>query len=581
MDQGRAALRARTTTRVVAAWLLALLLGPALADPEPAVDRDAPPAEVVQVADLPRAELPMPESTPWLGVVVTRTRGGVRVLRTDAGGPAELGGIRAGDVIRRLDDHRIQAPHDLTRHLSRRLPGQEVRLLVQRYEDRLELSAELGAVPSSRAIFRRPVYRLAVVPLAFGEAAAEPAEDTDTAADALRRLLFELTGAAEPGASVADYVLAQSYGRLHLEGRVFPPVRLPDERETYAERRMGAGPQSAFQVALDALAEREGEETLTGFDGFAFLYPGPAETRPGRALWPHRSTARLGRRHVPYYVHVLGAADDGGIGVHCHEFGHLIGLPDLYGQGHRTGVGDFCLMALGHRGGGESGERLPFQLSAWSRLRLGWVQATVLDPRVTRRVRLAPVDRDPTQVVVVPLDRESSEYLLLEVRVPRGFDRQLPSHGLLVWHVGGEGTPGQGVYRSHVDLLEAHGVDVFDASLRRTDHVAFPTARARHLTPDTLPGLPPQGPRHLPVFLTDIERCADGSVEFTLGVRDRVQQAAPKPIDAIVLDDQGFTREVDPITRHTVRFYLGPPETAPAGLVPATGVPITSESERR
>lgn len=564
----------RVGTCALAAALCALAARSVGAEPENASVSLAA-IEAIPVGELPRAELPQPESNTWLGVVVTPTRGGVRVLRTESDGPAARAGIASGDVIRKLDDHRIDAAHDLTRVLKRRLPGERARVQLQRFEERLELDVELGAAASSRAIFRRAEYRLAVVPLRFADDADSRVDETR--AQGLDRLLFERRGVRGDGASVADYVADQSFGRLGLTGRILAPVTLPGPRSEYAEQRMGAGPESAFQQALDRLVERDGRETVEEFDGLAFLYDSPAEARPGLALWPHRSSVRLGRRYVPYYVHSSNPDGSDGIGVHCHEFGHLIGLPDLYGAGHRTGVGDFCLMSLGHRGGGESGEREPFQLSAWARLRMGWIEPRVVDPRTTRRIRLAPLDDDATQAVVVPLDRQSTEYLLLEVRRAVGFDRRLPSHGLLVWHVGGEGTPGQSVYNAHVDLVEAHGLDVFDASLQRTDEIAFPTARARDLTPDTRPAVPPMGPRHLPVFLTDIRREPDGTVSFTLGDRRTIRQDAPSMPELPSMDDRGFVRATDPISGERVRFYVGPREHAPPGLVPKPNDAIGSE----
>jgi M6 family metalloprotease-like protein len=65
------------------------------------------------------------------------------------------------------------------------------------------------------------------------------------------------------------------------------------------------------------------------------------------------------------------------IGVYVHEFGHLLGLPDLYDYGlDSKGIGDWELMALGMwngpNGDNSRGES-PSWMSAWSRVALGWV----------------------------------------------------------------------------------------------------------------------------------------------------------------------------------------------------------------
>jgi immune inhibitor A peptidase M6 len=273
---------------------------------------------------------------------------------------------------------------------------------------------------------------------------------------------------------------------------------------------------------------------------------------------------------------VHAAGDGTAIGVHCHEFGHLLGLPDAYGAGHVTGCGDFCLMAIGHRGGPTDGARSPFSLCAWCRMRMGWSEPVVLDPRVAQRVRLSPSDRSG-DVAVVPLSPRTDEYLLLEVRNRTGFDAELPDAGLLVWHVGGAATPGQGRYGTYADLVEAHGLDRVDASLVRTDEIAFPTRRAHDLTPETVPAVRPAAPDGLPAWITDIGRAPGGCVDVTLGVVRRVHQAAPDPASEPPADGDGFVVRTDPITGAEVRLYVG---EAPDGRVPLPQ-PATGGEERR
>src|SRR4029077_1531291 len=69
-------------------------------------------------------------------------------------------------------------------------------------------------------------------------------------------------------------------------------------------------------------------------------------------------------------------------GVLCHEFGHLLGLPELYAPGGlpQEGIGVWGLMGQGTWL--RLGERPP-HLSAWSKLRLGWVDVETID-RTTR-----------------------------------------------------------------------------------------------------------------------------------------------------------------------------------------------------
>ena len=60
------------------------------------------------------------------------------------------------------------------------------------------------------------------------------------------------------------------------------------------------------------------------------------------------------------------------IGVIAHEFGHALGLPDLYDTDYSSrGVGSLALMSYGMWGNDE-GICYPSSISAWSRAEMCW-----------------------------------------------------------------------------------------------------------------------------------------------------------------------------------------------------------------
>ena len=145
-------------------------------------------------------------------------------------------------------------------------------------------------------------------------------------------------------------------------------------------------------------------------------------------------------------------------GVLCHEFGHLLGLPELYAPGGHAqeGIGVWGLMGQGTWLG--RGEQPP-HLCAWSKLRLGWVDVETIT-RSTRGVTLPQVEREP-RVVKIPAAADPEEYYLLENRARVGADRRLPGEGLLVWHVDERALSFRGgetnVERKLLGLVEADG----------------------------------------------------------------------------------------------------------------------------
>jgi S1-C subfamily serine protease len=82
----------------------------------------------------------------WFGIRGTSAPdgGGVVVAELFAGGPAELAGLVAGDVIRRIDGHPVASMTDLRVLLRRSHPGETVRAVYDRAGKRHELQVALA-----------------------------------------------------------------------------------------------------------------------------------------------------------------------------------------------------------------------------------------------------------------------------------------------------------------------------------------------------------------------------------------------------------------------------------------------------
>ena len=149
------------------------------------------------------------------------------------------------------------------------------------------------------------------------------------------------------------------------------------------------------------------------------------------------------------------------VGTMAHEFGHALGLPDLYDKSFQenrnqphaedsAGIGSWGLMGMGTHGW--HGDDGPNPFCAWSRLRLGWIgedngKLTIVGNDTTG-LRVTDLQNDGS-VCLVPLLTRPAEitsdfqtlsnfesYLLVEMRTVDAshYNRGAPASGLMLWH---------------------------------------------------------------------------------------------------------------------------------------------------
>lgn len=110
--------------------------------------------------------------------------------------------------------------------------------------------------------------------------------------------------------------------------------------------------------------------------------------------------------------------ENGGVGVFAHEFGHDLGLPDLYDTSGNTGgaensTGFWTLYSQGSYGSsGRPSDGIgtkPIQMSAYEKIYLGWSNLTVVPFGTNQYVTLGPAEyntRDTQQLLVTLPDKE-------------------------------------------------------------------------------------------------------------------------------------------------------------------------------
>lgn len=250
--------------------------------------------------------------------------------------------------------------------------------------------------------------------------------------------------------SFRDFYQEVSYGQFLPVSNVSGWVTAPHEHDYYAYSNPN-GYQNVRQLVRDMVDSLEAQ----GFDWSIFdndndgyvdalnlIHQGPgAEEGDQSNIWSHKWS--LGNLAVQYDGVIISSytmnpeIQNGNIvaiGVLAHEFGHALGLPDLYDTDYSsTGAGKLALMASGSWGTSGNSPWHPASMIGWCKNRLGWVNVVELNED-QNNVSVQQSYSNNT-IYRVNHSQVSSEYWLIENRQKVGTDTLMPSPGFTFWHI--------------------------------------------------------------------------------------------------------------------------------------------------
>lgn len=281
--------------------------------------------------------------------------------------------------------------------------------------------------------------------------------------------------------SFKDYWLESSYSNLTVNSTVRGWYHAANNMAYYGTNSGGSdvNPRLLVQEAVDA-AENAGldfsiydNDNDGNVDGIIVIHAGYGEEAGGGAntIWSHHWTLGSYKRTydgviiddyalVPELRNNFGS-NISNIGVICHEFGHSLGLPDLYdtdlSDGDSEGIGEWGLMGSGNwNNNGTS----PSNLCVWSKFFLNWSNPVILSSPIS--ISLPNSAQNNTFYRInTP---HANEYFLLENRQFVGFDVGLPGTGLAIWHINTSKTTTSHINANDVNADEnLKGVDLEEA----------------------------------------------------------------------------------------------------------------------
>ena len=272
--------------------------------------------------------------------------------------------------------------------------------------------------------------------------------------------------------SAKDYFMSSTYGKFAPNFVVVGPVTLPQTLDYYGKNDASGNDTNPAQMIIDACAAADAaglDFTQFDTDGDGYVdnvfvyYAGynEAEGAAANTIWPHRwsiSSAGIttgitfdGKKIEDYSCtsELKGTTGTNmcGIGTFCHEFGHVIGLPDYYdtsGTQSNT-LNEWDIMDYGAY---SNGGCTPPVYSAYDRFFLGYL--TPQQVSTPSDLTLLPLYQGITQ----PANTDNqaflfsatthnlsgaapspAEFFIVEYRKQTGWDTYLPAEGMCIWHI--------------------------------------------------------------------------------------------------------------------------------------------------
>jgi M6 family metalloprotease-like protein len=188
-----------------------------------------------------------------------------------------------------------------------------------------------------------------------------------------------------------EYFEVSTFNQFSPEFDVYGPYNLSHDMAYYGARngsnndsRVGEMIIEACQKALEAGVDFSQYDTDNNgtVDQVFVYYAGNNEAEGGgsNTIWPHRSVVStsltFNEKSLRDYACSSEMRGSGGtmcgIGTFCHEFGHILGLPDLYdtSPANSNTIGYWDIMCSG---GYNNGGSTPPTYSAWERFYLGYI----------------------------------------------------------------------------------------------------------------------------------------------------------------------------------------------------------------
>lgn len=249
-----------------------------------------------------------------------------------------------------------------------------------------------------------------------------------------------------------EYFRKQSNGQFDPEFDLYGPVTLPNPMSYYGGNDTYGDDKAPHMMVVHACQQLDKTVDFSQYDndgdGYVdnvfIFYAGQGEASYGSddTVWPHSwevssgtgSKFKLDGVIIDRYActNEWERSTPDGVGTFIHEFSHVMGLPDLYHTSSSSASYTPGAWSVLDYGPYNNDGRTPPNYSIYERNAMGWIKPELIDGTV-RFVSLEDI-AESNNGFIIQTDKEK-EFFLLENRQQTGWDKYVPGHGMMIWHV--------------------------------------------------------------------------------------------------------------------------------------------------
>jgi len=244
-----------------------------------------------------------------------------------------------------------------------------------------------------------------------------------------------------------SYFKEASYGQISIVGDVTNWTMLPKTVESYNISAWGSLDKNRQAFEEEAIKAVDSIVDYRKYDCIFIVTAGKYH----QTVWAYSSSRMIRTEDNVAIERITVQTEDAPWGTFAHEFGHQLGLPDLYDNevAAKPGVYLEAAIYVGPYGLMSRSDERPNMLG-WCKLTLGWIpdqNIELINPGEEKTVKLQRLETQSDGKMIVKIQLSLKRYYVIEVRERIGYDSVLPKGGVLVTYVDDTIEGGKGPVR--------------------------------------------------------------------------------------------------------------------------------------